>query len=51
MDVFSRFHWLILFELKFARHVKPHLEKLFAEYGPPKRSQNDRDKESKKQVK
>ena len=45
MDVFSRFHWLITLELKFLRHIKPYLEKLFIEHGPRKRLQSNGGKE------
>ena len=51
MDVFSRFHWLIPLEGKCPRNMKPHLEKLFIEHGPPKHLQSDRGKEFKKEVK
>ena len=51
MKVFSRFHWLIPLEPKFPRHVKPHLQKLLIEHGPPKHLKSDTGKEFKKEVK
>ena len=51
MYVFSRFHWLITLELKFLRHIKTYLEKLFIEHGPRKRLQSNGGKEFKKEAK
>ena len=47
------FVWVdfIPLERKFLRHIKPHLEKLFTEYGTPKRLQSDRAKKLTKEVK
>ena len=50
MDVFSRFHWLAPLERKFPSHVSLHLERIFAEHGPPSRLQSDNGGEFKKEV-
>ena len=51
MDIFSRFHWLAPLTRKFPSHVAPHLDRIFAEHGPPGRLQSDNDGEFKKDVK
>ena len=48
MDIFSRFHWLIPLQRKFASHVAFHLNRIFMEHEPPDRLQTDNGGESKK---
>ena len=48
MDIFSRFHWLVPLQRKFASHVAFHLNRIFMEHGPPDRLQADSGGEFKK---
>ena len=48
MDIFSRFHWLVPWQIKFASHVAFHLNRIFMEHEPPDRLQKDNVGEFKK---
>ena len=50
MDIFSRFHWLVPWQIKFASHVAFHLNRMFMEHEPPDRLQKDNGGEFKKDV-
>ena len=50
MDIFSRFHWLVPLQRKFASHVAFHLNRTFTEHEPPDRLQTDNGGEFKKHV-
>ena len=45
LDVFSRFHWLVLVQSKHSRKVKSKLKKIFDENGNPRTLQGDGGKE------
>ena len=50
IDIFSRFHWLVPLQRKFASHVAFHLNRTFTEHEPPDRLQTDNGVEFKKHV-
>ena len=50
IDIFSRFHWLVPLQRKFASHVAFHLNRTFTEHEPPDRLQTDNGGEFKKHV-
>ena len=50
MVIFSRFHWLVPWQIKFASHVAFHLNRIFMEHEPPDRLQKDNGGEFKKDV-
>ena len=50
IDIFSRFHWLVPLQRKFASHVAFHLNRTFTEHEPPGRLQTDNGVEFKKHV-
>ena len=50
IDIFSRFHWLVPLQRKFASHVAFHLTRTFTEHEPPDRLQTDNGVEFKKHV-
>ena len=50
IDIFSRFHWLVPLQRKFASHVAFHLNRTFTGHEPPDRLQTDNGVEFKKHV-
>ena len=50
IDIFSRFHWLVPLQRKFASHVAFYLNRTFTEHEPPDRLQTDNGVEFKKHV-
>ena len=50
IDIFSRFHWLVPLQRKFASHVAFHLNRTFTKHEPPDGLQTDNGVEFKKHV-
>ena len=48
MDIFSKFHWLVSLQRKFASHVAFHLDRISMEHGPTYTLQTDNGGEFKK---